>query len=366
MDMSISTPCATGDASPAFGKKGVAQIFGAPIFGAIDLGTNNCRLMLGVPSSNGFRVIESFSRSVGLGEGLAETGQLAEPAMDRAMDALRSCATRISRYRLSGLTAVATEACRRAVNGPDFLARVRQQTGLDIRIISGREEAELTLESCSPLLRGAGTRALVFDIGGGSTELAWVRLEGGTPTLISFLSLPFGVMTLGACTPNSCFTQSGFDAMVETVEEKLWEFEDIHRIGREINRAGVRLLGTSGTITTVASVALKLPRYRRPLVDGILLPGEEADAAVETLRAMGREGLAAHPCIGEDRADLVLPGCAIFAAIRSVWPTPEVGVADRGLREGMLLRQIRGGRRRDHRRSYGARPVTSLAASPAG
>ena len=265
----------------------MAPIFGAPIFGAIDLGTNNCRLMLGVPSSNGFRVIESFSRSVGLGEGLAETGQLAEPAMDRAMDALKSCATRISRYRLSGLTAVATEACRRAVNGPDFLARVRQQTGLDIRIISGREEAELTLESCSPLLRGAGTRALVFDIGGGSTEIAWVRLEGGVPTLISFLSLPFGVMTLGACTRNSCFTEKGFDAMVETVEERLWEFEDIHRIGREINRAGVRLLGTSGTITTVASVALKLPRYRRPLVDGILLPGEEADAAVETFASDG-------------------------------------------------------------------------------
>jgi exopolyphosphatase/guanosine-5'-triphosphate,3'-diphosphate pyrophosphatase len=362
MDMSISTPCAPGDALPPFERRGVA-----PIFGAIDLGTNNCRLMLGVPSSNGFRVIESFSRSVGLGEGLAETGQLAEPAMDRAMDALRSCATRISRYRLTGLTAVATEACRRAANGADFLVRVRQQTGLDIRIISGREEAELTLESCSPLLRGAGSRALVFDIGGGSTELAWVRLEGGTPSLISFLSLPFGVMTLGACTRDSCFTQTGFDAMVETVEEKLWEFEDIHRIGREINRAaGVRLLGTSGTITTVASVALKLPRYRRPLVDGILLPGEEADAAVEALRDMGREGLAAHPCIGEDRADLVLPGCAIFAAIRSVWPTPEVGVADRGLREGMLLRQIRGGRRRETRRHGGLRPATSIAASPAG
>jgi exopolyphosphatase / guanosine-5'-triphosphate,3'-diphosphate pyrophosphatase len=361
MDMSISTPCATGDAPPAFDRRGMA-----PIFGAIDLGTNNCRLMLGVPSSNGFRVIESFSRSVGLGEGLAETGQLAESAMDRAMDALKSCASRISRYRLTGLTAVATEACRRAANGADFLARVRQQTGLDIRIISGREEAELTLESCSPLLRGAGSRALVFDIGGGSTELAWVRLDHvGPPTLVSFLSLPFGVMTLGACTPESCFTECGFDAMVATVEEKLWEFEDIHRIGREINRAGVRLLGTSGTITTVASVALKLPRYRRPLVDGILLPGEEADAAVEALRAMGREGLASHPCIGEDRADLVLPGCAIFAAIRSVWPTPEVGVADRGLREGMLLRQIRGGRRRDSRRFCGMRHVSALAASPA-
>ena len=361
MDHIISTALAPDDAFRSFERRG-----GAPIFGALDLGTNNCRLMLGVPSNNGFRVIESFSRSVGLGEGLAETGQLADAAMDRAMEALHSCATRLSRYQLSGLTAVATEACRRAVNGVAFLDRVRQQTGLDIRIISGREEAELTLESCSPLLRGASNRALVFDIGGGSTEIAWVRLESGAPTLISFISLPFGVMTLRACTAESCFTAAGFETMVETVEEKLWDFEDIHRIGREINRDGVRLLGTSGTITTVASVALKLPRYRRPLVDGILLPGEEADAAVEALRAMGREGLAVHPCIGEDRADLVLPGCAIFAAIRSVWPTPEVGVADRGLREGILLRQMRKRRRREGRRGCFASPRTPLAAALIG
>ncbi|GAB0112821.1 Ppx/GppA phosphatase family protein [Acidisoma sp. C75] len=358
MDPIISAIHAPDDASRPFERKG-----GAPIFGALDLGTNNCRLMLGVPSSNGFRVIESFSRSVGLGEGLAETGQLADAAMDRAMEALRSCASRLSRYQLSGLTAVATEACRRAANGAAFLDRVRQQTGLDIRIISGREEAELTLESCSPLLRGAGNRALVFDIGGGSTEIAWVRLDGGGPTLISFISLPFGVMTLRAATAHSCFTEAGFAAMVETVEEKLWDFEDIHRIGREINRDGVRLLGTSGTITTVASVALKLPRYRRPLVDGILLPGEEADAAVDSLRAMGRAGLAAHPCIGEDRADLVLPGCAIFAAIRSVWPTPEVGVADRGLREGILLRQMRKERRREKRRGCAPAPRAAMAAA---
>jgi exopolyphosphatase / guanosine-5'-triphosphate,3'-diphosphate pyrophosphatase len=363
MHMSIPTPRANGDAAPTIDRRAAH-----PIFGAIDLGTNNCRLMLGVPSSNGFRVIESFSRSVGLGEGLAETGQLAECAMDRAMDALKSCATRLSRYRLTGLTAVATEACRRAGNGPDFLARVRQQTGLDIRIISGREEAELTLESCSPLLRGAGKRALVFDIGGGSTEIAWVRLSecDAAPCLIGYISLPFGVMTLGACTPHSCFTEAGFDAMVETVEERLWEFEDVHRIGLEINHSGVRLLGTSGTITTVASVALKLPRYRRPLVDGILLPGDEVDDAVTALRTMGRAGLVAHPCIGEDRADFVLPGCAIFAAIRSVWPTPEVGVADRGLREGMLLRQMRAGRRREARRGGGPLSPQSVAASPAG
>jgi exopolyphosphatase / guanosine-5'-triphosphate,3'-diphosphate pyrophosphatase len=339
-----------------------------PIFGAIDLGTNNCRLMLGVPSSAGFRVIESFSRVVGLGEGLAETGRLAEPAMQRAMDALRSCAGRLARYRLAGLTAVATEACRRALNGADFLARVRVETGIDIRIISAREEAELALESCSPLLAGCGSRALIFDIGGGSTELAWVRLDAGgmPPALIGYISLPFGVMTLGACTPYSCFTEAGFDAMVEVVSERLWRFEDVHRIGLEMHHSSVRLLGTSGTITTVASIALKLPRYRRPLVDGVVLPGEVADEAVATLRGMDRAALAAHPCIGNDRANFVLPGCAIFAAIREVWPTAEVGVADRGLREGMLLRQIRRRRRQGDRRAKGPVGLDPCIVPPPG
>jgi exopolyphosphatase/guanosine-5'-triphosphate,3'-diphosphate pyrophosphatase len=318
----------------------------APTFAALDLGTNNCRMLVATPAPEGFRVLDSFSRVVRLGEGLHHTGRLSPVAMDRAIGALHACAARLARRPVRRLRAVATEACRRAGNGAEFLDRVKRETGLEIGVISTREEAELALESCAPLLAGVGRRALLFDIGGGSTELAWVRLTDGKPELIGYDSLPVGVVTLAERFGRSGFTPAGFQAMVEDVSNRLVAFESIHCIAHEIRHGGVHLLGTSGTVTTLAGVALGLARYRRPLVDGQALTSEVAHEAVGTLRRLGRDGLAAHPCVGPDRADYVLPGCAVYAAIARVWPAPRVVVADRGLREGMLLRLIRGERRR--------------------
>jgi len=323
-----------------------------PTFAALDLGTNNCRMLVGTPAGNGFRVLDSYSRIVRLGEGLHCTGTLCPTAMDRAMAALQECATRLARSRPRMVRAIATEACRRARNGPEFLDRVKRETGLEVGVISSREEAELALESCTPLLESAGRRALLFDIGGGSTELAWVRTGCGTPSLIGYASLPVGVVSLAERFASDAFTEDGFDAMVEDVTARLVAFEGIHCIGREIRNGGVRLLGTSGTVTTLASVVLNLERYRRDLVDGIALTRQDADEALSSLRSMDREALALHPCVGPERADFVLPGCAIYASIASMWPAPDVVVADRGLREGMLLRMIRADRARlDRRRS---------------
>jgi exopolyphosphatase/guanosine-5'-triphosphate,3'-diphosphate pyrophosphatase len=323
---------------------------GPSVFAALDLGTNNCRLLVGAPSNQGFRVLDSFSRIVRLGEGLHHSGRLSDSAMDRALHALHACAARLHRRPVRAVRAIATEACRRAANGPEFLARVRAETGLPIDVISTREEAELALESCAPLLAGPGRRALLFDIGGGSTELAWVRLNGhGTPELIGYDSLPVGVVTLAERFGHQGFAPDGYQAMVDYVVELLESFERIHCIGHEIRCAGVRLLGTSGTVTTLAGVALGLPRYRRPAVDGQVLTAEATDKALATVRALGRDGLARHPCIGPDRAAFVLPGCAIFEAIREVWPVADVTVADRGLREGMLLRMMRANHRPTHR-----------------
>ena len=313
-----------------------------PAYAALDLGTNNCRMLVGAPAGDGFRVLDSFSRIVRLGEGLHHTGRLSTVAMDRALDALHACAARLARRPLRGLRAIATEACRRAANGGEFLARVRSETGLDIGVISAREEAELALESCAPLLAGSERRALLFDIGGGSTELVWVRLSEGPPVLIGYDSLPIGVVTLAERWGNAGFSAAGFAAMVDDVVARLAPFESIHCIGHEIRDGGVTLLGTSGTVTTLAGVALNLTRYRRPLVDGVALSAADADAALSSLRALGHAGLMAHPCVGPDRVDFVLPGCAVFAAITRLWPAPRVLVADRGLREGMLLRMIRG------------------------
>lgn len=334
---------------PAAPRAEQARRFTGPAFAALDLGTNNCRMLVGVPSGDGFRVLDSFSRIVRLGEGLHHTGRLSAVAMDRAVLALQACADRLRRRPVRRMRAIATEACRRASNGLEFLARVKAETGLDVGVISSREEAELALESCSPLLAGGGRRALLFDIGGGSTELAWVRLSAAGPTLIGYDSLPIGVVTLAERWGNAGFSRDGFDAMVDDVAARLSQFESIHCIAHEIRNGGVRLLGTSGTVTTLAGVALGLARYRRPLVDGVALAAADADAAVGKLHAMGRDGLAAHPCVGPDRVDFVLPGCAVFAAITRLWPAPEVIVADRGLREGMLLRMIRADRGRQAR-----------------
>ena len=322
----------------------------APAFAALDLGTNNCRLLVGTPAGDGFRVVDSFSRIVRLGEGLHHTGRLSQDAMERAMAALHGCAARLARRPVLAVRAIATEACRRAVNGREFLARVRVETGLPIDVISSREEAELALESCSPLLRKGGRRALLFDIGGGSTELAWVRLtQRGRPELIGYVSLPVGVVTLAEHFGSDGDDAAGFAAMRDDVIDRLRPFESVHCIGQEIRQGGVNLLGTSGTVTTLAGIVLDLPRYSRPAVDGAVLSRADAEAAMQQLRALGRTGLAEHPCIGPERADFVLPGCAIFSAIHTLWPAPEIVVADRGLREGMLLRMIRGERPRPYR-----------------
>ena len=313
-----------------------------PAFAALDLGTNNCRLLIAAPTTSGFRVLDSFSRVVRLGEGLHQSGQLSADSMDRAMSALETCADRLSRRPSVRMRAIATEACRRAANAPAFLSLVQRQTGLRFDVISAREEAELALESCAPLLQQGGRRALLFDVGGGSTELVWIRLGAGcAPALAGTISMPVGVVALAERYGAAMFTAAGFEAMVAEVTARLGAFEQIHCIGQELAQGGVSLLGTSGTVTTLAGIALGLPCYQRPLVDGQVLTRADAMAAVERLRAMGRDGLAAHPCVGPERTEFTLPGCAIFTAIQRKWPVPTLIVADRGLREGLLLRLMR-------------------------
>lgn len=325
-------------------------------FAAIDLGTNNCRLLVGAPTAaGGLKVVDSYSRVVRLGEGLAATGQLSEDAMDRAIVALQACTQKLLRRPLRRVLAVATEACRQAGNGAAFVARARETTGLPLRIIPAREEAELAMESCTPLLRSGDRRALLFDIGGGSTEIAWIRREGGAASLIGYISLPLGVVTLAERAGLCCFTRTGFESVVDEVAEALRRFDAVHCIGQEMRAGGVRLMGTSGTVTTLAGVALALPRYSRPMIDGRVLDCEDADQALRDLFALGREGLRTHPCVGPERADFVLPGCAIYAAIRRVWPSSCVTVADRGLREGMLQRMMREEGSRTRRPPFTAR-----------
>ncbi len=306
----------------------------AHIFAALDLGTNNCRLLVVRPTGTGFRVIDAFSRIVRLGEGLSATGRLSPAAMDRAIDALKVCAAKMRRRGVTRARCVATEACRKAVNCAEFLDRVEDETGITLDIISSAEEARMALAGCATLLDHDHRRALVFDIGGGSTELLWVKLEGGAPELLGWISLPCGVVTMAERWAGRA--DASWDGMVAEVAERLRPFEMTYNIAAEVAQGGVQMLGTSGTVTTVAGVLLDLPYYDRARVDGSWIDFADVDRISARLANSSIAERAAHPCIGPNRADLVVPGCAILSAIQRTWPAGRVRVADRGVREGLL------------------------------
>ncbi|HXP76627.1 MAG TPA: Ppx/GppA phosphatase family protein [Stellaceae bacterium] len=308
---------------------------------ALDLGTNNCRLLIARRRGAGFQIIDAFSRIVRLGEGLAASGRLSEPAMERTVAALRVCAGKVARSGVRRARYVATEACRRAANCAEFIDRVRRDTGLPIEIIASDEEARLVVAGCAPLLDPAVPNALVFDIGGGSTELVWLT-QGEGLAVKGFMSAPHGVVTLADRYGGRAVTSEIYDAMVEEVRASLAPFEERHAISRLVADGSLQLLGSSGTVTTLAGVHLDLPRYDRTKVDGSVLRFAEIDRASRRLAALSWEERAAHPCIGEERADLVLAGCAILEAICSLWPAGRLVVADRGVREGILLGFFRG------------------------
>lgn len=317
------------------------------VYAALDLGTNNCRLLIARPASGGFRVLDAFSRIVRLGEGLARTGELSEAAMDRTIAALAVCAQKVRARRVDHLRAVATEACRKAANCEVFLARVRAETGLEIETIPADEEARLVLAGCGPLLDPQAPRALLFDIGGGSTELLWVGLEQREPVMLGYASLPMGVVTLADRYGGREVSPALYTAMRDEATVALERFDEEQGVSDWISCGRMQMLGSSGTVTTLAGVHLGLPRYNRGLVDGIVLDRTSVDAASQRLLAMDYAGRAAHPCIGPERADLVLAGCAILSAITERWPCPRLRVADRGVREGILYGLMaRNGRRR--------------------
>lgn len=303
---------------------------------AIDLGTNNCRLLVARPEGGGFRVVDAFSRIVRLGQGLGRSGRLADDAIDRTMEALSICVAKMRRRQVTRFRAVATQACRSAGNGGAFLERVAAETGLALEVISAEEEAALALAGCRPLFDPAVPGALVFDIGGGSTEIAW-QWSGPGASKTAAVSMPVGVVTLAERYGGDRFPAGAYEAMVEEIAGRLRAFELEHGIASAVAAGDVQLLGTSGTVTTLAGVRLDLPRYNRDRVDGVFLDVAETLSIARRLAGMDFAGRAAHPCIGRERADLVVAGCAILEAICRAWPVPRLRVADRGVREGILF-----------------------------
>ncbi len=305
-------------------------------YGALDLGTNNCRLLIARPNDGGFTVIDAFSRIVRLGDGLSQSGKLSDEAMDRAVSALAICAEKLRRRNVSLSRSVATEACRRAANGRKFLERVRDETGIALEIIEPAEEARLAMLGCHKLLEPGDGPALIFDIGGGSTELVLIDQVSGVPKIRSWWSAPWGVVSLTESEGREAIEGEdrvkAYKRMRERVRRSFDQFESM--LPRD--RKGIRLLGTSGTVTTLASVHLALPSYDRRAVDGLHVPIGAMKTISTMIAEMDYEERSALPCIGPDRADLVVAGCAILEAILEIWPAKKLGVADRGIREGIL------------------------------
>ena len=305
-------------------------------YGAIDLGTNNCRLLVARPTEGGFTVIDAFSRIVRLGEGLSLTGELSQEAMDRAVGALGVCADKLRRRNVSLARSVATEACRRAKNGREFADRVQNETGIVLDIIDPAEEARLAVLGCHKLLEPGDGPALIFDIGGGSTELVLIDQVEGTPRIRSWWSAPWGVVSLteseGKESLDGAERLAAYKRMRERARRSFASFADVLPEDRE----GIRLLGTSGTVTTLASVHLALPCYDRRAVDGLHVPIEAMQKISTMIAEMDYDERSSLPCIGNERADLVVAGCAILEAIIEIWPAKNLGVADRGIREGIL------------------------------
>ncbi|WEX89380.1 Ppx/GppA family phosphatase [Sinorhizobium garamanticum] len=336
----------------------------APLYAALDLGTNNCRLLVAQPTRPGqFRVVDAFSRIVRLGEGLGASGRLSDDAMERSVEALKICAAKLNARSIRRRRLIATEAARSAANGESFLKRVAEETGLELEIIDRQTEARLAVSGCSSLVDRETRSVVLFDIGGGSSEIAIIRIGDNRSSRLAnhithWTSLPVGVVTLSERHGGEHVTPQSFEAMVREVEGMLARFDSPPVEALANGGDGFHLIGTSGTVTTLAGVHLDLPRYDRRKVDGLWLSDDEVSAMQSRLLSWDFAARAANPCIGPDRADLVLAGCAILEAIRRRWPSTRMRVADRGLREGLLTDMMaddgawRRGRPRRHQRSF--------------
>ena len=340
-------PRASGGSGRANGQRHNRRRKNNRLYAALDLGTNNCRLLIVEGrEKDQFKVRDSFTRIVRLGEGLEATGALSEAAMERTIAALRICASKIRRMNVGRIRCIATEACRGASNGEDFIRRVRKETGLRLEIIDGAAEAELATISCAALFNADAENIILFDIGGGSTEVSrLVRQEDNYFKITDSDSLPLGVVRLAERHAGPGPREHGYEGMLAESNERLAAFMD--RQSDIDDLSNVQIIGTSGTVTTLAAVQLGLARYDRNVVDGCIINSENIIELINNLRAKTRDELAENPCIGKQRADLVLSGCAVLEAIYRKWPVSQISVADRGLREGLLIRMMRSDRRRN-------------------
>lgn len=322
------------------------------LYAAVDLGTNNCRLLIAEPRGAGFRVVDSHSQIARLGEGLNATGRLSDTSIERAMDALSKIRAKLKKRGVGRVRCIATEACRKAENGAQFIQRVQDETGLTFKIIRPGEEVRLAVIGCHNLIDRDAEKVVVIDVGGGSTELAYVDAKSanalGVKGLLqkapieSWTSLPLGVVTLSEAFDHITDEDEAYRRMRDHAEEIIRNWPAYEKAAEAMQSGAAHLVGTSGTVTCLAALHMDLDKYRRDKVDGAWLTREQASAAITLLREAGPEGRARMPTIGPERAGLMLSGCAIIDAAWNVFPAERLRVGDRGLREGLLLSMMHG------------------------
>lgn len=304
---------------------------------ALDLGTTTCRLLIAEVTPQGPHVVDSFVRIIRLGEGLATEGRISQAALSRALAALTVCARKLKGYKIKKIRCVATAACRQAANREEFLETILLKTGLELEVISTKEESRLAIMGCADLLDASTRYAIGFDIGGGSTEVMWMELfPDKLPEIIECVSLPVGVVTLGEALQKLPAPYPFLRKIRKEVANDIKAFSDKSMISPHVRKKNVQLIATSGTLTTLAALHIKLDRYDRKKVNGLLLSSTILRATIANLYGMTRGERLLQPCIGPTRADLVLGGVAIFEGIYDVFPIDPVRVADRGVREGLL------------------------------
>ena len=320
------------------------------VYAAIDLGTNSCRLILASPTPTSFHVIETFSKVTRLGEGIINDNELSNVAIKRTIGALKVCAGILNEYApIRRMRFVATAACRRAKNCDAFVNLAKRETGLVPEIISTQEESRLAVVGCMPLLNRNIKRMLVFDIGGGSSEISLARVSNSGRVFIEgYVSLPYGVVTVSEAFETGGMTKLEYSTVVERTQKIIKEFDEKYNIYEGIKNQEIQVIGTSGTVTVLGAVYLNLSRYNRSAVDGISISGPDMAKVIDKIKRIGHEGRCKHPCIGVQKSDLTIAGCAIIEAMCTFWPVSEITVADRGIREGILLDMMHSQKNKPH------------------
>lgn len=308
----------------------------AEYLAAIDLGTRNCRLIIAKHHGGQIEIVDLFSRFVCLGEGVAQSRRLGRKAMERTITVLKQCAKRLSHYPNVVFSGVTTDAVRRAENAQSFLRRVARETGLKLEMIDEKEEAYYEVLGCARVLDMRKKRHIIFDIGGGSSEIILCSLDQEKRVRIDeMLSLPYGVVNLYESVDKLTFTS--YTSIVEEVQNLCRRFLVAH-LGDLASQdvSAFQVIGTSGTTTTVAAMHHNLKMYDRERVDGTSLCFEDVQKVIHYVQSLSPAERRSNAFCGHVEDDLVLTGFAILEGILRAVPCMYFTVTDAGVRDGLI------------------------------